>query len=40
MKRASANKAMASVFWDSKGIFLVEILETGATLNQSDVWTH
>ena len=40
IRQTSANRVMASVFWDSKGIFLVEILETGATLNQSDVWAH
>jgi len=30
MRQTSANKVMASIFWNSKGIFLVEILETDA----------
>jgi hypothetical protein len=28
----SPGKVMACIFWDSEGIFVVEILETGATV--------
>jgi hypothetical protein len=31
--QTSAGKVMASVFWDSEGILLVEFLERGATIN-------
>jgi len=30
--QASAHKVMGSVFWDSEGILLVELLERGATV--------
>jgi uncharacterized membrane protein len=29
----SAGKVMATVFWDSEGILLVQFLKTGATIN-------
>jgi hypothetical protein len=38
MRQTSAGIIVASVFWDSRGIFLVEILKTGTAMNQSDVW--
>jgi hypothetical protein len=33
MVQNSAGKVMASIFWDSEGILLVEFLERGATIN-------
>jgi hypothetical protein len=36
MRQTSAGMVVTSVFWDSKGIFLVEILETGVAVNQSE----
>jgi hypothetical protein len=31
--QTSAGKVMASIFWDSEGILLVEFLDRGATIN-------
>jgi hypothetical protein len=37
--QTSMGKVMASIFWDSKGILLVEFLERGTTIN-SEQYTH